>query len=293
MTFQQKLDALVAKNNSLLCVGLDPDLEKIPKHVLHTTSPLFEFNKAIIDATSDIVCCYKPNSAFYEAHGEKGIGELQKTCDYIKRHYPEIPILLDFKRGDIGNTNKGYATFAFEYLQVDAVTLHPYQGIEALQPFLDYKEKGLFILCKTSNPGSGEFQNLHVNTTTPEQLVGKAAIHAKQEMQDTLYEKVATVVSRQWNKNDNCFLVVGATYPDELKRVRDIVGDMTILVPGLGAQGGDIEAVMKAGLTAKKAGLLINSSREIVYAGNDKDFTKKAREKAETLRDKINTYRNL
>lgn len=274
MTFQQKLDRVVEKNNSLLCIGLDPDLEKLPKHIQANKHPLFEFTKDIIDSTHDLVCCYKPNSAFYEARGVQGIGELQMTCEYLREKYPEIPILLDFKRGDIGNTNKGYAAFAFDYLGVDAVTLHPYQGIEALQPFLDYKEKGLFILCKTSNPGSGEFQNLLINN-------------------EPLYTIVAKQVAKEWNQNSNCFLVVGATYPEELQKVRAIVGDLTILTPGLGAQGGDTKAVMKAGLNAKKSGLLINSSREILYVGNGQDFAQKAREKAVIIRDEINTYRTI
>ncbi len=272
MTFQQKLDAIIEKNNSLLCVGLDPVLEKLPPHLQKIKNPLFTFNKAIIDETADLVCCYKPNSAFYEAFGEQGIGELKKTCDYLRENHPEIPILLDCKRGDIGNTNKGYIQFAFDYLHVDAVTLHPYLGQEAIYSFLDRKEKGIFILCKTSNPGSGEFQNLLIDN-------------------NPLYTIVAKHVASEWNTNKNCFLVVGATYPEELQKVREVVGDMTILTPGLGAQGGKVGTLMQAGLNSQKAGLIINSSREILFAGDGKDFAQKAREKAAALRDEVNKWR--
>lgn len=272
ITFQQKLDKLIQSNNSLLCVGLDPIHEKLPKYLHDSRNSFFEFNKAIIDATHDLVCCYKPNSAFYEAYGEKGIGELKKTCDYLHKKYPEIPILLDFKRGDIGNSNKAYAAFAFDYLGVDAITVQPYLGQEALYYFLDKKQKGIFILCKTSNPGSGEFQNMKIQGTP-------------------LYLHIAEKVKSEWNGNNNCFLVVGATYPEELKAIRKVIGDMILLVPGLGSQGGNPEATVKAGLNSKKAGMIINSSRDIIFASSGKDFAQKAREKALALRDTINIYR--
>lgn len=293
MTFQQNLDAIVAKNNSLLCVGLDPVMEKLPLHLRKTKHPFFEFNKKIIDATADLVCCYKPNSAFYEALGEKGIGELKKTCDYLRKNYPKIPVLLDFKRGDIGNTNKAYAEFAFDYLGVDAVTLQPYSGIGALQPFLDYSDKGLFILCKTSNTGSDEFQNLNVIESNAKQSLEIATGTSSLSMTDRepFYKVLAQHVAKEWNNNNNLFLVVGATYPEELQEVRNIVGDMTILVPGLGAQGGEVGSMTAAGLNSQKKGMIINSSRDIVYASSGKDFSQKAREKAKELRDTINTYR--
>src|SRR5579883_1788369 len=167
MTFQQKLDNIISKNNSLLCVGLDSDVDKLPEAVKQRAHPQFEFNKAIIDATHDLVCAYKPNSAFYEGHGEKGVAELKMTCDYIRQTYPNIPVILDAKRADIGNTNQGYIKYCFDYLQTDAVTLQPYLGGEALQPFLDLTDKGVIILCKTSNPGSGEFQNLMISSRHP------------------------------------------------------------------------------------------------------------------------------
>ncbi len=273
MNFQDKLDKIVAKNNSLVCVGLDPSLEKIPEHLKHKDNPFFEFNKQIIDATNDLVCAYKPNSAFYEALGEEGIRELRMTCDYLKISYPAIPIILDAKRGDIGNTNDGYVAFAFDYLQVDAITLQPYLGREALAPFLECKDRGLIILCKTSNKGAEELQDLSV---------GKVAF----------WQHIAQKVVSEWNYNNNCMLVVGATYPETLQEVRKVVGDMTFLVPGIGAQGGEVKKTVTAGLNSKKAGMIISSSRGIIYAGSDEDFAKKAREKTEELKVEINKYRN-
>ena len=273
MDFINKLKASWDKNNSLLCVGLDPDMAMLPAHLGDSDAPYFTFNKAIIDATADLVCAYKPNSAFYEASGAAGIQELQLTCAYIQEKYPDIPIILDFKRGDIGNTNKQYATFAFEYLGADAITIQPYQGREALQPFLDYKEKGIIVLCKMSNAGSGEFQDLEIDSKK-------------------LYAHVAEQVKNDWNSDGNCLLVVGATHPSELAEVRSIVGDdMVLLVPGLGAQGGDAEATLKAGLNANGDGLIINSSRAILYASDGEDFAEAAAKAALKARDEINTYR--
>ncbi len=252
MTFQEKLDRIVKKNNSLVCVGLDQNK--------------FLFNKSIIEATHDLVCSYKLNSAFYESIGHKGIESLKKTCDYLRKKYPNIPIIIDAKRGDIGNTNQGYVQFVFTYLGADALTVHPYLGEEAIRSFLDHKDKGIIILCRTSNPGAGEFQDLKVGNKP-------------------LYKIVAENVFKKWNKNKNCLMVVGATYPDELKEVRKIVGDqMTFLVPGIGAQGGDLEATLKAGLNKKGSGLIINSSRGIIFAKNPREETQK-------LRSTINYYR--
>jgi orotidine-5'-phosphate decarboxylase len=265
MTFQEKLDAIVKKNNSLVCVGLDSDIAKLPERVRTGPKPQATFNKAIIYATQDLVCAYKPNTAFYEAFGTEGIDELKNTCDFLKAHYPEIPIIIDAKRADIGNTNEGYCKFVFDYLGVDAITLQPYMGGEALKPFLAYKEKGIFILCKTSNPGSGEFQDLRIDGTL-------------------LYEIVAKNVSEKWNENNNCAIVVGATYPSELAAVRKIVGSMPILIPGIGAQGGDVEKTVKAGIDSKGTGAIINASRSIIFA-------KDPRMEAAKLRDQINTFR--
>lgn len=271
MEFLRKLNAAVAKNNSLLCVGLDPVLEKLPASLQSKPYPLFEFNKAIIKVCANLVCAFKPNSAFYEASGANGIEQLKKTCEYISANYADIPIILDFKRGDIGNTNTAYAQFAFDYLQADAATLHPYQGGVALRPFFDYKHKGLFILVKTSNPGSAEFQNLKFN-------------------HQALYEVVARKMASAWNKNGNVMAVVGATYPKELANVRQIVGDMVILVPGIGAQGGDLAAAMQAGLVGDK-GLIINASRASIYLSSGPDFAEAARTAAIKLRDEINKFR--
>ena len=269
MNFSQKIETAVKKNNSLLCVGLDPNPEKIPSHVKN----IFEFNKKIVDSTKDLVCAFKPNSAFYEAEGPSAIQALKDTCTYIKSTSPDVPIILDYKRADIGNTNRGYISYAFEYLGVDAVTVHPYMGRESLQPYLDLKNKGIIVLCRTSNPGAGEFQDLETN--------GKK-----------LYEIVAETVRDKWNENNNCALVVGAPYPDQLAAIRKSMGEeMLFLVPGIGAQGGDVEKTVKAGVTKKGKGIIVNSSRGIIYASNDTDYPGAARKVAIELRDEINKYR--
>ncbi len=275
MNFIAKLNKAVERNDTLVCLGLDSALSKLPAHLKDDPTPIFSFNKAIIDATHDLVCAYKPNTAFYESLGASGIEQLKQTCDYLTATYPEVPIILDAKRGDIGNTNDGYIDFAFDYLQADAITLHPYLGQESLAPFLAKADKGIVILCRTSNPGAGEFQDLKID--------GK-----------TLYQTVATHVANDWNANDNCLIVVGATYPDELAEIRTIVGPkMPILVPGIGAQGGDIKAVMKAGIGGDKRGLIINSSRAIIFASNETDFAERAREETLKLQTQINDYRKV
>lgn len=273
MEFKKKLAAATAQNNSLVCVGLDSDLTKLPAHLANSTEPQFEFNKLIIDVTADLVCAYKPNSAFYEANGASGIDQLKKTCDYIRANHPEIPIILDAKRADIGNTNLGYIAFTFDYLNADAITIHPYLGRDAIEPFLERAKHGIIVLCRTSNPGASEFQDL--------------------EIQDKkLYQVVAEKVRDKWNKNDNCLLVVGATYPAEMAEIRSFMGDEFIfLVPGIGSQSGDLEIALKSGLNSKGAGLIINSSRDIIFASSDKDFTKQARSKTQNLRDTINKIR--
>lgn len=253
MTFQQKLNAVVSENNSLVCVGLDP------------REASFEFNKKIIDQTHDLVCAYKPNSAFYEAKGDVGMKELKKTMEYLQKNHPEIVTIDDAKRADIGSTNEGYVEAIFDWLGFDAVTLHPYLGREALTPFLNRKDKGCIILCRTSNPGAGEFQDLKSD--------GKP-----------VWQIVAKKVSKEWNENDNCLLVVGATYPDEMKVIRKLTGDMTFLVPGVGAQGGSVKDAVTSGLNSKKTGILVNSARAIIYAENP-------RKAAQELRDEINSYR--
>ncbi len=265
MTFLQKLDKAVDKNNSLLCVGLDPQIDKLPAHFRNEKYPLFAFNKYIIEQTHDLVSCFKPNSAFYEAHGTHGMMQLKLTCDFVRSSHLDIPIILDAKRADIGNTNIGYASFAFGYLQADAITVHPYLGKEAMQPFLNFRDKGIIILCRTSNEGAGEFQDLDIAGTP-------------------LYERVALNINNNWNTNNNCLLVVGATYPDELKKLRSLMGDMTFLVPGIGIQGGTVRDVMKAGINSKKRGLVVSASRGVICADNP-------RREAQKLRDEINEYR--
>lgn len=276
MTFFQKITAAVDKNHSLLCIGLDSDLDKLPEFIRKDANAQFLFNSSIIDATHDLVCAYKPNSAFYEARGSAGIEELKMTCDYLRVHYPDIPIILDAKRADIGNTNEGYAVFAFDYLGADAITLHPYLGRQALQPFLDRREKGCFILCKTSNPGAGEFQDLALDT-------GNQSVK--------LYQLLAKKIAEEWNENGNCGLVVGGTYPGELEIVRRIAKHIPLLIPGIGTQGGDIQKSVKAGVDSDGQNAIINSSRAIIFAGSGSDFAQKARASAEILRDQINGFR--
>lgn len=273
MTFKEKLAASVQNNNSLLCVGLDTTLDKIPNALRAVSNPIFSFNKSIIDTTADYVCAYKPNTAFYEAYGADGIAQLQMTCNYITEKYPDIPIIIDAKRGDIGNTSAAYAHFVFDYLGGDAVTLAPYMGKESLAPFMEYRDKGLFVLCRTSNDGAEEFQDLALG-------------------EEKLYEIVAKNVAENWNTNQNCHLVVGATKPEELAKVRALVGDdIQLLVPGVGAQGGDVEATVKAGSNTSGAGIIVNSSRGIIYASNGDDYAEAAQQAAIKLRDEINIYR--
>lgn len=245
MNFLQKLKRKWDEQK-FLCIGLDKSD--------------FEFNKKIIAATAGLVCAYKPNSAFYEAGGKMGWETLYQTISYIHQNYPDIPVILDAKRGDIGHTNEAYAKAAFDELGVDAITVHPYLGKESLEPFLKRSDKGIFVLVKTSNPGAGEFQDLKVDNKP-------------------LYQIVAEHI-KKWDNSHNLAVVVGATYPEELGKVREIIGDMPILVPGIGAQGGGLEEVLRVGLDRNKQGLIIHSSRTIL----DSPDPKKA---AEDLHKKI------
>ena len=261
------------KINSLLCVGLDPDFAKLPEQFKSLEFPQFEFNKWIIEETHEYAAAYKPNMASYEIRGAKGVQELEMTIEYLRKNHGDIFTICDAKRGDIGNTNELYAHAILDHMNFDAVTLHPYLGEEALRPFLDRKDKVSIILCRTSNPGAGEFQDLKVQHP----LLGLANIFGKLPIlfSKPLWKVVAEKVSKNWNKNNNCMLVVGATYPKELAEVRKIVGEMTILVPGVGAQGGSVEEVMKAGLNSEKLGLIINSSRGIIFSDNPKEEARK------------------
>ncbi len=270
MNFIEKLERAQEKNNSLLCVGLDPSLERLPEACRLEPQPYLAFNRALINATADLVCAYKPQIAHYAACGAEA--ELLATIGYINEKYPDIPVILDAKRGDIGSTAEKYAIEAFERYQADAVTVNPYLGGDSLEPFLKYNEKGVVILCRTSNPGGGDLQSLEVD--------GEA-----------LYLKLARLAATSWNRNRNILLVVGATWPNELARVREVVGDIPLLVPGVGAQGGDLAAVLQAGLDCRGAGLVINSSRGIIYASSGEDFAEAARQAALELRDAINTLR--
>lgn len=254
------------KEGKFVCVGLDGDFELLPSSIKNDSveHSLFNFNKAIIDATYDLVCAYKPQVAHYEEAGLGGWSALASTISYLKEKYPDIPVILDAKRGDISSTNKYYAKEIFDNLGFDAVTVNPYLGEEALSPFLDRSEKGVIVLVRTSNPGALEFQDLEVE--------GKP-----------LYQVIAEHVANKWNKNGNCAVVVGATYPEELRKVREVVGDMPILVPGIGAQGGDLKATLEAGLNREKQGVIINSSRGIIYASKGSDFAQAARGETEKL----------
>jgi orotidine-5'-phosphate decarboxylase len=273
MEFIEKLLAASRTNNSLLCVGLDPDVSKMENNGAVNKCVLFDFNKKIIDATSDLVCAYKPNTAFYEAFGESGIAQLKSTVDYIRSAYPHIPIIVDAKRADIGNTNTGSIDFVFSYLDADAVTVNPYMGKEALNPFLAEKDRGIIVLCRTSNVGSGEFQDLVVDGIP-------------------LYQRVAKNVVEHWNTNKNCLLVVGATYPEELREVRTIVGnEMIMLLPGVGAQGADIATALTSASNSSKSGVIINASRSVLYASSDSEYAVAARKVATKLRDEINRSR--
>jgi orotidine-5'-phosphate decarboxylase len=260
-----KYDNRARTIHSLLCVGLDADYNHIPERFKNEEFPQFAFNQWIIEQTHEYTAAYKPNIAFYEAQGDQGIRELKLTMDYLQIDHPDIYTICDAKRADIGNTNTGYTTAIFDWLGFDSITLHPYLGSEALTPFLTREDKGCIILCRTSNPGAGELQDLLVD--------GKPLWHV-----------VAEKVRDDWNTNNNCMLVVGATYPDELRQIRQIMGDMTFLVPGIGAQGGDVEATLEAGLNSDGLGMIINSSRGIIFAENPA-------EAARDLRDAINQYR--
>ncbi|MDO8649759.1 MAG: orotidine-5'-phosphate decarboxylase [Candidatus Berkelbacteria bacterium] len=283
-SFMQKLQAKWDEGK-FVCVGLDSELAKIPDSAKGKDDErtLVNFACAIVDSTRDLVCAYKPNIAFYEAEPE-GVYALDQIINHIRHVAPGVPVILDAKRGDIGNTNKGYVKAAFEQLWVDAITVSPYLGREAMQPFLDRADKGIFVLCRTSNPGAGEFQDLEVRTPVP---ADAEYVMPTSDSSMPVYQYVARQVAKDWNSNGNCGLVVGATYPDELRQVRKIVGDMPILIPGLGAQGGDLEATVKTGKNSRNQGIIINSSRGIIFASSGDDYTEVARHETQHLHDQI------
>ena len=274
MNFINKLSAAWTANNSLLCVGLDPDLAKLPAELRDAPDGITTFCTRIIDATADLACAFKPQIAYFGALGAEK--QLEDICRYVRENYPHIPLILDAKRGDIGATATQYAREAFERYGADAVTVNPYMGEDSLDPYLAWADRGVIILCRTSNPGGSDLQFLDTDGVP-------------------LYQRVARLVAEKWNKNGQCALVVGATFPEELAQVRAIVGDMPLLVPGIGAQGGDIAATVGAGQTANGMGMMISSSRAIIYATpqDGEDWADAARRVAIETRDAINQHRSV
>lgn len=268
MTFQEKLRRAQRKSNSFLCVGLDTDAALIPRHLGRSPNAVLSFNRRIIDATHDLVCAYKLNLAFYEALGERGWRVIEKTLEHIPRG---IVTIGDGKRGDIGNTSEHYAKALFDQLGFDAVTVNPYMGYDSVEPFLRRSDRGVFLLALTSNPGSKDFQRLKVN--------GRP-----------LYERVVQATEK-WNTKKNIGLVIGATHPGELQRVRRLAPDMPILIPGIGKQGGDLRSAVRYGCTKNGDRAIINSSRGIIYASRGKDFAQAARREAQRLYNEIRHYR--
>jgi orotidine-5'-phosphate decarboxylase len=271
MNFMQQLRKRWHEANSLLCVGLDPEPTKFPAHLRDQPDAVFEFCRHIVDTTAQFVCAFKPQIAHFAALGAEDA--LQRLIAHIHAAHPSVPVILDSKRGDIGSTAQHYAHEAFGRFGADAVTVNPYLGRDSVQPFLDRADKGVVVLCRTSNPGSGEFQDLRID--------GRP-----------LYQHVAQRVAQDWNGHGNCLLVIGATWPQELAEVRALVGDaLPFLVPGIGAQGGDVEAVLRQGADSHAAGLVISSSRAILYAGSGEDFAQASAAAARAQRDTINRFR--
>src|SRR3989344_692295 len=260
------------EEGKFVCIGLDTDLEKIPEVIRQedTRTTMVAFNRAIVDATKGVACAYKLNPAFYEARGDEGWNAMRETIAYILEIAPEAPVILDAKRADIAHTNERYVDSAFTYFRADAVTVSPYLGGEPLAPFFRNKDKGVIVLCHTSNPGAGELQELDVGG-------------------EPLYAVIARLAAQKWNGNGNCCAMVGATYPEELATVRRIVGDMAILIAGIGAQNGDLAKTIRVGLDSRKKGLIVNASRTIIFASRGADFAEAARQKAEELHSAIQT----
>ncbi len=275
MNFLDKLLIASRQQNSLLCVGLDPEPDRLPAqlHDLPVARAITYFSRAIIEATAPYVCAFKPNLAFFEVLGPKGMYVFQEVLHAIPVH---IPVIVDAKRGDLGNTARNYAAAVFDVYGCDAVTVNPYLGYDSVVPFLAYHEKGVILLCRTSNPGAHDFQDV--------------LVYGENGQVRPLYEVVAQRV-QSWNKAGNCGLVVGATYPEELRKVRSICPDMPILIPGVGAQGGDLKASVVAGVDAFKEKAIIAVSRTVLFAGEGKEFATAAADEARTLRNRINEVR--
>lgn len=275
MHFMQSVQQAWQRHDSLVCVGLDPEPAKFPAHLSDDADAVFTFCAAIVDATADLVCAFKPQIAHFAAL--RAEDALERLIAHIHEKHPGVPVILDAKRGDIGSTARHYASEAFDRYRADAVTLNPYLGRDSAQPFLDRADKGVILLCHTSNPGAADLQDL--------------AVLNSDGVSKPLYQHVAQIIARDWNTHGNCALVTGATWPAQLSEVRALVGDMPLLVPGIGAQGGDVEAVVQHGCTTDGSGLMISSSRAILYAGSGSDFATAARSAASTLRDTVNRYR--
>jgi len=269
-SFTQTLDAAWQRTGSLLCVGLDPEPAKFPRALAGRADAIFAFCRDIVDATAPYACAFKPQIAYFAAH--RAEDQLEQLIAHVHARHPGLPVILDAKRGDIGSTAEQYAREAFERYRADAVTVNPYMGLDSIEPYLEHRGKGVIVLCRTSNPGGSDLQFLQTD--------GKP-----------LYQVVAQLAAQKWNASGELGLVVGATFPKEIETVRTIVGDMPLLIPGIGAQGGDVEATVRAGRTAAGAGMLINSSRAIIYAGNGDDFAQAAARAAEQTRDRINAFR--
>ena len=261
------------QQDSMLCVGLDPDPQHFPASIKGEGGAILSFCREIVDATADLVCAFKPQIAYFAAHGAED--QLEQLIDHIHRQHPQVPVILDSKRGDIGSTADQYAKEAFERYQADAVTVNPYIGFDSIEPYLKYANKGVIVLCRTSNPGGSDLQFLEVNDP--------------QHPGELLYQRVARLAASQWNKTGQLGLVVGATFPEEIAKVRSIVGEMPLLIPGIGAQGGDIPSTVQAGTVANSpgTGMIINSSRAILYASKDSNFAEAARKVALKTRDAL------
>ena len=274
MNFIETLRQARRTNDSLVCVGLDPEPARFPAHLRGAPDAIFAFCRDIVDATADLVCAFKPQIAHFAA--QRAEAALERLIGHVHAVHPGVPVILDAKRGDIGSTAQHYAAEAFERYGADAATLNPYLGRDSVQPFLDRADKGVILLCHTSNPGAADLQELPVRGADGGEL--------------PLYQHIAATIARDWNANGNCALVVGATWPEQLAQVRALVGDMPILVPGIGAQGGDVEAVIRHGATRSGDGLIISSSRAILYAGAGADFASAARTATLALREEINRH---
>lgn len=272
MTFIEKLNARIDAVDSMLCVGLDPDIKRLPACLAGNPDAVYEFCRTIVDAVAPYVCAFKPQVAYFSAEGKETT--LERIIAYIHMRYPEIPVILDGKRGDIGSTAKQYAKEAFVRYNADAVTLSPYMGFDTIEPYFEYADRGVILLCRTSNPGGADIEELKVGD-------------------EMVYERIARLSATEWNKTGQICLVVGATRPHEIERVRSIAPKLPLLMPGIGAQGGDVNAAVAAGLDADGRGMIINSSRAVIFAGKDEKFGEAAAKAAQATRDAIRAAKAL